>query len=97
MWGLMVVRGTSTSMRPTTMETLGILKAKSAIDLKMVWTGRQTMLDGIPRFLSRCRSRATTKAANKPCAVTGTMIAPCMAPLMKRRARGHLQRRSIYG
>jgi hypothetical protein len=49
------------------------------------------MLAGIPRLPSRLPSTKATRLANAVCKATGTMTAPCMAPLMKRRARGHLR------
>ena len=53
------------------------------------------MLVGRLRLPSKWRSRNTIRAANKPCSVTGSMITLCMAPLMKRRASGHLRAMSV--
>lgn len=35
------------------------------------------------------------RAAKPACRTTGRMMAPCIAPLIKRRASGHLQEKSI--
>lgn len=48
------------------------------------------MLAGRPRLPSRFWSMKTTRAAKAACKPTGMIIAPWMAPLMKRSARGHL-------
>lgn len=48
------------------------------------------MLAGSPRFPSRFWSIKTTRAAKRACKAKGRAIAPCMAPLMKRKASGHL-------
>ena len=54
----------------------------------------RTMLAGKPRSLTLWSS-ATIKAVKAAWSNTGRMMAPCMAPLIKRRARGHLYSLSV--
>lgn len=50
------------------------------------------MLLGSPTVSKMYRSRQTTKAVNSAWKSTGTMIAPWMAPLIKRKTKGHLKK-----
>lgn len=53
-------------------------------------TSSHTMVDGNPALSMTYLSRHTTNAVNSAWQITGTMIAPCTAPLMKRKTSGHL-------
>ena len=84
--------GKGTSMRPTTMDRLGIWRENVSrkISHQKLKSGQSTMLAGSPRFLSRFWSMKTMRAAKRACRIKGAAIAPCIAPLMKRKASGHL-------
>ena len=50
----------------------------------------RTILGGSPKCPLIYLSMKTIRAAKRPCKTTGTMIAPWIAPLIKRKASGHL-------